>query len=357
MSEPCRTAPQSFRSRLEQALDGEPVTWPVYGVYNWYVENRDLDWPRLFELGLGRLNHATVVDEEHPNVQIVETVRECDGEHIRTVRWITDIGELQETFRGEWRYEHLLKTPEDYRIMKRALEGTRYTPNAERFWQSEEQIGAGGFTFGQLGRWPLRRTPIMDLQADWAGIERVALDLADELPPLMELLELMDELVLDKCRAAARSPARYIKLWENLSIETVGPYQFRERIVPLYRKIIDVLGAAGKRLVVHFDGKLRPALDDIAGLDMDIDSLTEPPEGDLSIAEARAAWPDKFLWLTPSSNLFRQDRSVLAEEIRRMARQAGSRFCFLISEEIPAHWEQTIPAVLETLHSLDESEV
>ena len=59
--------------------------------------------------------------------------------------------------------------------------------------------------------------------------------------------------------------------------------------MPLYRKILEILDSADKRLLVHYDGKLRLIADDIAALGIDgIDSLTPPPEGDMTVAEARS---------------------------------------------------------------------
>ena len=66
----------------------------------------------------------------------------------------------------------------------------------------------------------------MEVQIDLAGLERFSLDLADEHPALMELLELMTELLLRQFREAIKTSAQYIKLWENLSIETIGRPQY-----------------------------------------------------------------------------------------------------------------------------------
>lgn len=343
----------SVRSRFDRALAGEIVDRPIYAAYDWYVENRDLDWASLFDQGLGRINHADVVSVQRPNVEIIETTEEVDGEIRKDIRWITDVGELHEWWLGEWNQQHLLREPNDYRIMRRALEGTRYSAISEPFDRSEAKLGDRGITLGHLGWKPLRRTAVMDLQAEWAGIERIAIDLFDEVPELMELLELMDELLLAKCREAVKAPPRYIKLWENLSIETVGRKQFQRRLVPLYEQIIEMFGAADKRLLVHFDGKLRPITEEIAALDFDIDSLTGPPEGDLEFADARAAWPEKFLWLTPTEECFRGGRETVFRRIQQMAQEAGPfRYCFMISEEIPPDWQQNIPTVLEALDSM-----
>jgi len=47
----------------------------------------------------------------------------------------------------------------------------------------------------------------------------------------MELLEVMSEVAIAKIREAAKGPARYIKLWENLSIDILGPSRYRRHLV------------------------------------------------------------------------------------------------------------------------------
>jgi len=346
--------PESIRGRFERALAGEIVERPVYAVYDWFVQNRPIDWQRLFDQGLGQISHADLVRTERPNVQIVETTQEIDGRVRRDVRWITDRGELHEWFLGEWQQEFLIKTSADYRVMRRALEGTRYSATSEPFRQAEQQIGDGGITVGQLGWAPIRRAPLLQVQIDFAGPERLAMDLADEVPELMGLLELMTELTLEKVREAAKGPARYIKLWENLAVEMIGLRQYQQHLVPIYRQILEILDNADKRLLVHYDGKLRTVADEIAALDIDgIDSFTPPPDGDMSVAEARACWPDKFLWLHPPLGWYQEDRATLVGRIQKMVRDAGPRrFCLMISEDVPPQWEESVPAVLEALDAM-----
>lgn len=342
----------SIRGRFERAFAGEPVDWPVYAVYDWFVKNRPVDWPALFARGLGQIAHVDLVRVERPHLEVVERTGESNGQTRRTTRWITDRGELQESFAGEWQEEHLVKTPADYRVLRRAFEDTRYTATAEVFQKSEAALGDGGITVGALGWTPLRRSPLLQVQVDFAVPERFALDLADETPELMELLELLTDLTLRKLREAVKTPARFIKLWENLTIEMLGAPVYRRWLVPLYGEILDILRAADKRLLVHYDGKLRAIAPDIAALDFDIDSLTPPPEGDMLVAEARAAWPDKFLWLNPPLGWFREPRPVLVERIRQMCCDAGPRrFCLMISEDVPPNWREQVPAVLETLET------
>lgn len=183
---------------------------------------------------------------------------------------------------------------------------------------------------------------------------RKRLEGALEEPAMFELLEIMNALKLDEIRAAAQTPAQQIKLRENLSIETMGPKVYQRFLVPLYREILGILKESGKRIQVHYDGQLGVIADDIAALDIDgIDSFTEAPEGDMTLEQARARWPEKLLWAHPNLGWYSQSREELAAQIRRAARAAGpTRFCFQISEDVPPEWQETVPVVLETLRSL-----
>lgn len=339
-----------IRARFEHALAGDPVEQPIYAVYDWFVRNRPIDWASLFDLGLGQINHANLVRHERPHLEIVEEHSEVEGRTRRDVRWITDRGELHEWYLDEWRQEFLVKRPEDYRVLHRALEDSRVVASGDAFNESEQDLGQRGITVGQLGR-----TPLMEVQIDLAGLERFALDIAEQRSELMELLELMTELKLAEFRAAAQAPARYIKLWENLSIETIGLRRYREVLVPLYHQIFEILDTAGQRLLVHYDGKLRLIADDIAELDIDgIDSFTPPPEGDMSVAEGRKRWPKKFLWLHPPLGWYREPDHTFVDRIKQMIADAGGqRFCLMISEDVPPDWQRKVPLLLEVLEEED----
>ncbi len=337
-----------IRKRLHDASEGQPITAPVFAVYDWFVEHRSIDWPSLFALGLGQIMHADVIKYERPHLRIEEKRSMASGVERRDVWWITDIGKLHEYYIGEWRQEHLIKEPRDYAILQRALTGAVITASMEQFLRKDSVAGGNGITIAQLDR-----TPLQQIQIDYAGLEHFSMDLAVEQPELMELLELMNEQKLEEFRVVKKLPIEHIKLWENLSIETIGPLRYRQHLVPIYEKILDVLEGSGKKLQVHYDGKLQDISADIARLRFDgIDSLTPAPEGDMPIAEARRLWPGKFLWLHPSLSYYHKEKSELQHTFREMVRQAGpSRYCMMISEDVPPNWEQTVPWILEALNS------
>jgi len=337
----------SARERLNRAVAGKPVTQPVFAVYDWFVNNRPhVDWARLFSCGLGQINHADIIAYGRPHVEITETWTETPQGSRRDVHWITDRGALHEWYWGEWRQEYLIKSDADYAIMARAWADVAVTLTDEAFVASEAAVGDNGITVAQLDR-----TPFQKIQIDYAGLERFSIDLAEQSPQLLALIEQMNAIKLTEFQLARKSRAQHLKLWENLSIETMGPHHYRRQLVPLYTEIFDLLDGAGKRLQVHYDGKLRVIARDIQGLPFDgLDSLTPPPEGDLTTAEARRLWPGKFLWCHPSLTWYSLPLDGLARRVQEMAASAGpTRYCLMISEDIPPAWEITIPAVLDAL--------
>jgi len=345
----------NIRKRFEFALAGENFDLPVYAVYDWFVKNRPaVDWETLFSLGLGQINHANLIKHEHPNFELVKTESEQAGQIRRDIRLITDRGELREWYLGEWKQEHFIKTPEDYMVMTRALEGVRVIADDQPFMKSEAVLGDRGITLGQIAGLGSGRTPLMVMQIDWVGLEQFSMDLASGLSELFDLLESMTAIKLEEFRQAVKTPASQIKLWENLSIETMGPVYYRKHLVPLYKQILEITGKAGKRLQVHYDGQSRIISQDIAALDFDgIDSFTEPPEGDMLTCEARKAWPDKFLWQNINLNWYELSPEKFKENLHRVINEAGrKRHCLMISEEVPQNWQESVPLVLDILDSL-----
>jgi len=342
----------TIRQNLFKALAGEAAP-PVYLVYDWFVHHRAIDWSGLFNQGLGRIHHVSLVRFKYPHLQIVESESVENGRQRKDVRWITDSGELHEYYLDGWKQQHLIRSPEDYRIARRAFEDAEFTLDAAKYEQSETALGESGITLGQFGGFGelgFTRTPFQVVQIDLAGLEQFSLDIAVETPQLLDLLDSMNEQLFELFRLSRRSSAVYLKLWENLSIETMGPRLYQKHLVPLYEKIFQTLEGSEKKLIVHYDGKLNSISDAVARLPFHgIDSLTPPPEGDMTIAQARAAWPEKFFWIHPTLSWDNLPMAALTERIRGAVREAGSRFCFELSEEVPPNWQQSVPRIIETL--------
>ena len=66
-----------------------------------------------------------------------------------------------------------------------------------------------------------------------------------------------------------------------------------------------IVRSAGKLISAHYDGSIRPYLSLLADIDIPIiEAFTPPPMGDLTVAEAKAAWPDKVIWVNFPGSLY-----------------------------------------------------
>ena len=234
----------TVRRGLAAAVRGEEVSNPVFAVYDWFVRNRPDRLDRASSTWASARSIMPTWSDTGGRTSISWKRRSMmAGVPRRDVYWITDIGELHEWYLGEWRQEYLIKSAADYRIMQRAWTDVEVLPWDKPFLHSEQAVGDSGITVGQLDR-----TPFQKIQIDYAGLARFSYDIADRLPELLDLLDLMTDVKLREFRMAVGSPARQIKLWENLSIETMGPRTFRRYLVPVYRKIFEILDGSGQAL-------------------------------------------------------------------------------------------------------------
>ena len=106
--------------------------------------------------------------------------------------------------------------------------------------------------------------------------------------------------------------------------------------------------------MVHYDGALNVIADEIARAPFHmIESLTEPPEGDMTYDQCRRAWPDKVFWANINVDLYSEPEQVLRKAVLQKRHRAGKKaLAFEISEDLPANWQQSIPIVLATLKEL-----
>jgi hypothetical protein len=88
------------------------------------------------------------------------------------------------------------------------------------------------------------------------------------------------------------------------------------------------------------DGMLRQVADCIARTDLPVmEAFTPPPDGNLSVREARVAWPEKVLWLNFPSSVHMAPPEKIERVTRELVDEAGTceGFAVGITENMPAH--------------------
>jgi hypothetical protein len=348
------------RKDLIAVLNGDTPELTPFSIYEWFFTHPKYDfneWRPLFDQGLGLcLYCSNMALVEHGVENTVEY--KVDGDRRYTIhRKKTGAGTLQSVTTNsvsdprliEWNYEYWIKDPKDYKIRQWIVEHTEVVPQYDDFEMVEERAGDAGVTIVRGGR-----TPAMSIQVDYAGEERFALDVASGVDELFELYEAEKKLFLESNRVIAAGPGNFVRWLENLTISMIGPKRYSNLLVPVYDKAVPVLEAGGKRVLVHYDGELKAIADQIANAPFHIiESLTEPPEGDMMLDECRAAWPDKSFWSNINIGLYSLPEDDLREAIIAKRERAGKKaLAFEISEDVPENWQESIPIVLQTLREL-----
>ena len=338
------------RERMTVALEGGTPDRTPLGIYNFFAKDfGEPRWQRLVDRGLVPIIHTNTCYAVEHGVENSEEERREGDRHYRIYRKKTPVGTLQKVTLNGWHYEDWIKTPADYKIRQWMLEHTEMRPCYEDYERADAQAGRSGFPIVTTSR-----TPAMSINIDWAGTEQFCLDVAMELPELFDLYEVQKRLFREEIEIVAKGPGRFVKSFENLTIGMLGPRRYAELLMPVYRECFPTLTAAGKRMFVHYDGALSVIADQIAQAPFDgIESLTEPPEGDLTYDRCRALWPNLVFWGNINVGLYHRPAEELAQGVAEKRDRAGKRgLVFEISEDLPANWETSVPVVLDTLEQI-----
>jgi len=250
--------------------------------------------------------------------------------------------------RTSWREEYVFKGPQDYEALEFVIRDRTYAPNYEEFAAQAEMMGDDAIMRANIGY-----SPLQEIIYVLMGVERFALEWADRRDRVMSLYDALTEDRRKIYPLVARSPALIANYGGNVSPEVVGRERFERYILPHYDEAADVLHRHGKLLGVHFDANAQLLAAGIASSKIDyVEAFTPAPGTDMSLQEARAAWPDKILWINFPSPVHVEPISVIEEATRQLLREAapGDRFLIGITEDVPGdRWRDNFAAILRIL--------
>ena len=288
--------------------------------------------PNLLPVHTAALYHT-----ETPGVSLAFTdVAPGVRETTMTTPWgtLTQLAHTETGYGSSWTKEHWIKGPDDYGVIEQLIRHTTLTPHPEAYAAAREAAGDRGVVIA----WTTR-TPFQRLWIEYAGMERMALDTIDAPEAVAGVLDAMFDQSERIMRMAAASEARVIWIPDNITGDMTGPPAFRKYLQPYYEMVCDILLPAGKLPVTHMDGMLRQIADEVArtGLPV-IEAFTPPPDGNLSVVEARERWPGKALWLNFPSSVHLSPPEEIKRATEELVRQAGDGAGFVIgvTENIPA---------------------
>ena len=339
---------RNHREEIELALAGGAPDCVPFTFYD-HLFPPGFDPARLQARGMAICARRTVYRKVTPNVKVT-TIEESDG-RVRTI-YETPVGTVAALHRRAALalapVEHPIKTRDDYRVAKFIVRDACYEPDYDHFLAERERLGNAGKVIAETCY-----EPLLEIEVNWLGQERFCFELADNLDAVMELHAALAENHQKMYEVVAPSPADYVLYGGNVVPEILGPERVRDFVGPCWNAFADRLHEHGKRLGDHLDANNRLIVDVVGASRLDfVEAFTPPPDCDLSVAEARAAWPGKRLWINFPSSVHLQSAETIREATLEIVRQAGDRRGFLmgVTEDVPReHIERSVTVILDTL--------
>ncbi|MCK4283404.1 MAG: hypothetical protein KAX44_03730 [Candidatus Brocadiae bacterium] len=341
------------RQLVERALRGGHGPRVPFTIYECMIPQCSAE-RAMRNRGLCIVERRVPVFHTHrPNVKVSERSYWEDDKRFTRAVYETPVGTVSTL--GEhadftvWRHEKMFKTPDDYRPILFMIQDERYAPNYEAFALAERQAGEDIIFRAGLGLEPLQ-----------ALVSGVFMDMQDFCVQWMdnrdEILKVYGAIVENRRKAyrlVAESPALHANYGGNVVPEVIGLEAFRDYYVPHYDEAAEVMHEHGKLIGCHFDANCRLLADAIAGTELDyVEAFTPAPDTDMTLGEARAAWPDKALWLNfPSSIHIKPDAEVEAAMVAMLNELDGVDGLLVgITEDMPPErWRDSCTAIMDGL--------
>ncbi len=341
------------KERLEAVFAGEKPDRIPYSLYHFEAEKLygAPAFEKLLRAGLGVTYHLDAVQHHCPVLEYREEHVQEKGKDICRIRMITPKGELFSIYEDGWARKFYLETKEDYALMTYIVKNTVPISHEAYYMKRLSEFGPEVIPLVMVGR-----TPMQVINVDYVGLENFALHLYDYLDELQELYDAMLVNYRKTVEIAASMPARYACLLENFTAESLGPKRYEEYLLPVYQEVVPVLQQSGKIVGVHYDGRLASCKHLIARAPFHaLESLTEPPEGDMRIGACRAAFEDKIFWCNLNVSAYSLPEEQLRERVDDLVREGsadGRLFALEVSEQLPTNWRDSMPIVLDELSRL-----
>ena len=188
--------------------------------------------------------------------------------------------------------EHIIKRPDDYRIVGYLFENLELTPHYDDFIRWRDEVGEDGYCAAAVS---VASSPMHHIQKDFLDPTAFFYHYHD-YPKEMEALSKSVEHFYDQAlKILSESPAEAVFLGGNFDETLTYPPYFKKEILPWIRKAADVLHAKGKRVICHCDGENLGLMDLIRESGMDVaEAICPYPMTKVKIEEYYERWADQL---------------------------------------------------------------
>lgn len=233
-----------------------------------------------------------------------------------------------------WRHELPFKGPEDYAKLIFEANDTQFVPAYDEVLKARQWLGEDVYLRGGMPGY----SPLQGLLYSYMGVETFTLEWMERRDEVMRLYDALHERNRRAYQIVAESPHQVVQYGGNVSPEIVGRERFGKYVLPHYEELAEELHKRGKQLLVHLDANCGLLAEDIGSSGIDIiEAFTPAPDTDMTLAEARAAWPEKVLWINYPSSVHLSSQETIHDTTVELIQQDGGsgRLLIGITEDVP----------------------
>ena len=293
----------TFLERMQAVLHGETPDRVPFAPYDNLVPRGDFE-RELRNRGMGLLLRRSWTWTELSNVgteyqtegDIGYTIYHTPAGSVRSaVR--THVGRISdgESVQVEW----LIKRPSDYEPVIFIIENTVFHADYQGFLAHARDVGCDGLVRSQS------LSPPYDGTTQYFSLEDWALAQSEHPREFARLLAALERRAEELLPLTLAGPGELTAMGSLSGI--YGPAQYRQYVLPFYRKFVPQIQGSGKICALHAHNSNLTIFADLVkrtGVKV-IEAFTPPPVGDLSLADARAAWGrDRVIWVNFPETIF-----------------------------------------------------
>jgi len=193
-----------------------------------------------------------------------------------------------------WMDEHLIKRPEDYRVVAHIFSCLEVVPTYDQYRAWDSWVGDAGVAvaYGNAAA-----SPMQHIMRDLMPVSDFYLGLYDHPAELQSLAESMEPWFEQVLSVLAHSPAEILFWGGNYDERLTYPPFFEQQILPWLARAAEMAHERGKLLLTHTDGENAGLLHLYRRAGFDIaDSICPAPMTKLTLAQCIEALPGVTIW-------------------------------------------------------------
>ncbi|MAG16766.1 MAG: hypothetical protein CMJ21_01715 [Phycisphaerae bacterium] len=296
---------------------------------------------------------APVVRVHRPNVTVRSETFANNGRQLCRTFYETKLGTVSTLNEPAgfttWRHETMFKSPGDYKVLRFIVDDEQYEPCYDQFLKAQEAFGEDVILRASFGLEPLQSL----ISGNMIDMERFAMEWMDRRDEILALYEVIVRKRRELYPMVAQSPAGQANYGGNVVPAMIGREVFEQHYVPHYNEAADVMHQHGKIIGCHYDDNCRLLADLIGATDLDyIEAFTPAPDTDMTLSQARQAWPDKVLWINFPSSVHLQPDDEVQRTAFDLLEETGSMDGLImgVTEDVPEHrWQDSCRAIMDGL--------